>query len=141
MGEDVVQAGEADTVCGGIGGIGVGIVGDDGHADTLRQFGKAFADVAEADDAEGFAAELATDNAVPATAGDAGVSLRDVAGEGVEQANGEFGDGIGVGRRGVADGQAVRGTGGDVDIVHADAVFEHGFEMWRAGEDSLVHGR
>ena len=114
---------QLDAHLRGAGGLDVGVVGDDLHAEGGHPLGDQHADAAEADDAEGLLAQLDAGvlAALPLAVLERGVGRRDVAGGGDEQAAGELGGGDDVGGRRVDDHHAGLGGGGDVDVVEADA--------------------
>ncbi len=102
------------------------------------------ADAAEADDAEGLAAELGALQRflLPLGGVHGGVGARDGAGHGDHEAEGELGDGDGVGAGRVHDDDAaVRGCGG-VDVVDAYAGAADDAEVGRGLEQLGVglHG-
>ncbi len=100
-----------------------GVVGDEVHAEGGGAAGDLEADAAEADDAEGFAAELGALEGlfVPGAGVHGRVGAGDGAAHGDHEAEGELGDGDGVGAGGVHDDDAGLGGGGGVDVVDAYA--------------------
>ena len=121
--EDLVDGDEGDVVLAGDDGGDEGVVAEDVHAEAGGAAGDFEADAAEADDAEGFAAQLGALQGffLPLAGVHGGVGAGDEAGHGDHEAEGEFGDGDGVGAGGVHDDDAAMGGGGDVDVVDADA--------------------
>ena len=104
-------------------GADEGVVRDDAHAEGAGADRDELADPAEAEHAEGLALDLGAAElaALPLAAGEAGVRLRDVAGEREHQRERVLGRGDRVGLRRVGDDDPALGRGGDVDVVHADA--------------------
>ena len=126
-----------------------GIEGDDLHAQREADIGHALADLAKADQADGFAAQL---DAVLRTAPAAGVQFAvhptDAACRGKHQAQRHLGHGLRVRSRCHVHGDATRGGGWYVDIAHADAVLGNhlegrarrnglGAEIHRARDDRI----
>ena len=80
--QQLVQREQLDAHLRGAGGLHVGVVGDDLHAEGRHPLGDQDADAAEADDAEGLLAQLDAGvlAALPLAVLQRGVGLRDVAG-------------------------------------------------------------
>ena len=99
------------------------VVRDDAHAEGAGADRDELADAAEAEHAERLALDLGAAElaALPLAAGEAGVRLRDVAGEREHQRDRVLGGGDRVGLRRVGDDDPALGGGGDVDVVHAHA--------------------
>ena len=121
----------------------VGVGGEHGHPEGPRELGDAAADVADADQAEGLAADLAAHQVLAAVAAvppQPAVVLGDALGEVEHQPERVLGDRRGVGARLVHDEHAGPGAGGDVDGVVAGADRGHAeqpgaaFEQLRGGE-------
>ena len=121
----------------------VGVGGEHRHPEGPRELGDAAADVADADQAEGLAADLAAHQVLAAVAAvppQPAVVLGDALGEVEHQPQRVLGDRRGVGARLVHDEHAGPGAGGDVDGVVAGADRGHAeqpgaaFEQLRAGE-------
>jgi hypothetical protein len=110
LAEDLVDGDEGDVVLAGDDGRDEGVVADEVHAEGLGAAGDFEADAAEADDAEGLAAELGALQGflVPLAGVHGGVGARDGAAHRDHEAEGEFGDGDGVGAGGVHDDDAAR---------------------------------
>ena len=104
-------------------GADEGVVGDDAHAEGAGADRDELADAAEAEHAERLALDLGAAElaALPLAGREAGVRLRDVAGEREHQRDRVLGGGDRVGLRRVGDDDALLGGGRDVDVVHADA--------------------
>ena len=123
FGEDFVEGAELDAE--GLEALGgdEGVVADDVHLEAAGATGDFGADAAEAEDAEGLAAQLDADElaALPLAGGEGRVGGGDVAGEGEHQADGVLGGGDGDGGGGVDDDDAAGGGRVDVDVVDADA--------------------
>ena len=129
----VMKSPAASDVRGGLGlldaellealGADEGVVRDDVHAEGAGADRDELADPAEAEHAERLALDLGAAElaALPLAAGEAGVRLRDVAGEREHQRERVLGRGDRVGLRRVGDDDPALGRGGDVDVVHADA--------------------
>ena len=141
--EDLVDGDEGDVVLAGDDGGDEGVVADEVHAEAGGAAGDLEADAAEADDAEGFAAELGALEGffLPFAGVHGGVGAGDGAGERDHEAEGEFGYGYGVGAGGVHDDDAAMGGGVGVDVVYAyagaadDAEFGGGLEEFGVGLD------
>ena len=101
----------------------VGVGGDHIHVQPFGPFGHHPADVAQADDAEGFTGDLDPGQRLllPAALPQGSGSLGNVAGQGQHQGNGVFGGGDGIAPRGVHHHDPFAGGGLDIDVVHADA--------------------
>ena len=135
--EDFIDGDEGDVVLASDDWGDEGIVADDFHAEAAGAAGDFEADAAEADDAEGLAAEFGALEGFffPLAGVHGGVGGGDRAGERDHEADGEFGDGDGVGAGGVHDDDAAMGGGVDVDVVDAyagaadDAEFGGGLEQ------------
>jgi hypothetical protein len=114
---------------------------EDVHADGLGHDAQLLADAAEADDAEGLAAELdalAVGLLFPLVLAHGVAGDGDVAGAGEHVAHGELGDGLGGGLRGVLHGDAGRLGVFDVDVVHADAAADDELELAALGLVDVV---
>ena len=100
------------------------VVGDDVHAERLGPIGDELADATEADRPPSVLSASSTPShrdALPATGGQRGVGLRDVAGLGEQQRHRVLGGGDDVALRGVDHHHAAAGGRLDVDVVEADA--------------------
>ena len=104
-----------------------GIVGHDAHPERPRPPHDLRPDPPESDHAERLPAQLdpAQLLAPPLSGADARVRLRDPAGRGEEQGEGEFGRGLRVRRGRVEHGDSATRGGGDVDVVHTHARAPH----------------
>ncbi len=136
--QQLVQREHLDAHLCGPGGLHVGVVGDDLHAEGGHALRDERADAAEADDAEGLLGQLDTRvlAALPLAVLQRGVGLRDVAGRGEEETAGQLGGGHDVRGGGVDDHHAGLGGGGDVHVVQADAGSCDDLELVR-GRDRL----
>ncbi|CAO0830338.1 hypothetical protein SMICM17S_02097 [Streptomyces microflavus] len=134
--EELVQAEELDAHLRGAGGLDVGVVRDDLHAEGRHALRDEDTDAAEADDAEDLLAELDPGvlGALPLAVLQGGVGLGDVARGGDQQTAGQLGGGHDVGGRGVDDHHAGLGGRGDVDVVQTDARAGHHAELLRGGD-------
>ena len=121
--EKVVDLDQGDAVLAGDDRGDKGVVADEGHVEGAGAASYLEADAAEADDAEGLAAEFGALERllVPLAGVHAAVGLRNFATHRDHKAEGEFGDGDGVGAGGVHDDNALAGGSGGVDVIHADA--------------------
>ena len=121
--EDLVDGDEGDVVLAGDDGRDEGIVADEVHAEGLGAASDFKADAAEADDAERLAAKFGALQRLllPLAGVHGGVGAGDGAGQRDHEADGEFGDGDGVGAGGVHDDDAATRGGGGVDVVDAYA--------------------
>ena len=93
------------------------------HAEQFGEDADLRADVAVADDAQGFAAGFVRAGGVfhPAAAMLGGVLFGDAAQQHDDFGQHQFGDAAGVGEGGVEDRDATSGGGGEVDLIGADA--------------------
>ena len=139
LGEEGGQViGRVDGVGGCGGGGGVAFCGDDAHVEGLGEFGEAGADLAEADDEEGLAAQLVfargevADHAAPGAALLAVAAGVDVAGEGEDEGHGVFADGVAVDAAGGGQADAALAEGVEVELVDAGA---DGLDEAEAGRD------
>ncbi len=141
--EDLVDGDEGDVVLAGDDGRDEGIVADQLHAEGAGAARNLKTDAAKADDAQGLAAKLLALQRllVPLAGVHGGVGAGDCPAHGDHQAEGELGDGDGVGAGGVHDDDALAGGGIGVDVVDADAgtaddaEFGGGLEQLRVGLD------
>ena len=131
---------EGDVVFAGDDGGDEGVVADDVHAEGLGAASDFKADAAAADDAERLAAELGALQRffVPLGRVHGGVGARDAAAHGDHEAEGEFGDGDGVGAGGVHDDDAAARGLGCVDVVDANAGAADDAELGSGGEQGRV---
>jgi len=111
------------------GGIDMGIETEDAHAEARASHaGEAAADAADADEAEGFAGEVAAkpfgNGPGPAVAAHGGVEGAELAGEGDHEGEGAFGDGFFGVFGDVGDGDAAAAGGIKVNGINANAVFD-----------------
>ena len=100
-----------------------GVVGDDAHVEADGAVGDDCADVAAADEAEGFCGQLHAHEAVlfPLAGAGAGGGFGDLPGQGEHHGDGVLGCCDGVAEGGVHDHDAAGGGAFDVDVVDADA--------------------
>ncbi len=138
--EDFIDGDEGDAILAGDDRGDEGVVADEVHAESRGATGDFKANAAEADDAEGLAAEFGALEGffVPFSGVHGGVGAGDGAGEGDHEAEGEFGYGYGVGARGVHDNDAAMGGGVGVDIVDAYTGAADDAEFGRVGEEFCV---
>ena len=128
------EVGHRVDLVGGLGvldahlGVAVGaderVEGDDLHAEALGALGDELADAAEAEDAERLVQHLDAGElrALPLAAREAGVGLRDVAGQREQQRDGVLGRGDDVrGCGALATMMPLGRRGRDVDVVDAHA--------------------
>lgn len=114
---------------GGEGRVGERVVGEDAAAEAGgHDAGEGDADAARADEADGFAVEGAAGEADEGEVAfpDAGVGAVGFAVEGLQEGDGELGDGFGAVGGDVGDGEAEGLGGGEVDVVGAGAAEEDG---------------
>lgn len=139
--EQLVQGQHLDAHLGGAGGLDVGVVGDDLHAEAGHALGDQRADPAQTHDTEGLLGELHARvlAALPLAVLQRGVGLRNVAGGGDEKTAGQLGGGHDVRGGGVDDHHAGLGGGGDVDVVQADAGSCDDLQLVRGGDRLGVH--
>jgi hypothetical protein len=121
--QQFVQRQQLDAHLGGAGGLDVGVVGDDLHAEGRHPLRDQNADPAEADHAEGLLGQLHAGvlAALPLAVLQGEVGGGDVPGGGQDQAAGQLGGGDDVGGRRVHDHHAGLGRGGYVHVVETDA--------------------
>lgn len=125
----------------------VDVVCEDATPEAVHDAGEAYADAACADDADGFGVQGLAEEAVESeiALADAVVGAVGFAVEGLDQGDGEFGDGFGGVRGDVGEEEAEGFGGGEVDVVEAGAAEEDGADTEcvelledRGGED-VVH--
>jgi hypothetical protein len=123
LAQQLVQGHQPDAELGGPPGLDVGVVGDEGDAEGCQPLGHQDADAPQADDADGLLGDLDAGELRPGPLPRAqrGVRGRDVPGGGQQQGDGVLGraDDVRGGR--VDHEHPARGSGGDVDVVQADA--------------------
>ena len=139
-GEKFFGGDEADGVFAGDGGGDEGIVAEEFHAKLAGAAGDFEADAAEAENAEFLAVEFGALEGffLPFAGVHGGVGAGKLAGEGDHKAEGEFGDGDGVGTRGVHNDDAAAGGGFGIDIVDADSGAADDAEVGRGGHKGIV---
>lgn len=128
LGEQAVEVAVLAVLLEGRGGEGV--VGEDVAAEALHDAGGGEADLADAEDADGLAVEGAAEQAVEGEVAlaDAVVGPVGVAVEGLDQGDGELGDGLGGVGGHVGDHDAVAAGRVEVDIVEAGAAQQDGLD-------------
>ena len=107
------------------------IVKDHGHAQCRCLPAQQAADVAEADEPQCLAGDLAAFELFlfPLACGHAHRRLGDAAGQGQHVAKGQFGHRVGAGLGGVAHGDALAGGILDVDVVQSDATADDNLQV------------
>src|SRR5581483_2353610 len=116
------------------------VVGEQRHLEAAQTGGERAGGVAEAEQADGLAAQVAVGQgvlAVPGAGANQAVMDRDLADEREPEANDVLGEALAGGVRGVGDHDPARGGGEDGDVVHAAAGADDGAA---AGEDVEVVG-
>ena len=118
-----VECDEADAVFAGDGGGDEGIAADDFEAEAAGAAGDFKSDAAEAEDAESLAAQLRALQTLlfPLAGVHGGVGGGELAGQREHEADGELGDGDGVGAGRVHDDDAAARGGFGIDVVDAYA--------------------
>ena len=131
LGQQVFQVQEGHVHFVGHGFGDVGVVGDDVHAEGLCAPGDEAANIAKANDAQGFAVEFRAGEvgAFPLAGEEGGVGGGDVAADGEHEGHGVLGGSDGIGARGVHDDDAAGGGGFDVDVVYTNAGTTDDFEV------------
>ena len=139
-GDELVEGDQLDAGFAGDGGGDKGIAADDLHAEAAGAPGDFEADAAQAEDAEGFAAELGAleELLFPAAGVHGGVGGGELAGQSEHEADGELGDGDGVGSGGVHDHDAAAGGGVGIDVVDAYAGAADDAELGRVLQEGVV---
>ena len=145
LGEELVERDELDAVFARHGGGDEGIAADEFHAEAAGALGDFETDAAEAENAEGLAAQLRALKIflLPLAGVHGAVGRGQFAGEREHEADGELGNGDGVGAGRVHDHNAAAGGGFGVDVVHAHAGAANDAQLRRVLHQLVVdlHGR
>ncbi len=117
---------------------------DDAHVEAPRAAGHGAADAPEAEDAERLApdvgaAELIEIPAAPLAGAGESIAFNQAAGDGQDQRPGQVGGGFIEHAGGIGDGDLAARTGGEVDVVVADADVGDDAQSGRGGEDFVVN--
>ena len=138
-----VQIDQFDPQRLGLFGLEVGVIAEHDHLERLQPFGDFPADLAEADDPECFAVDFRPHVllAVPLAAAQGTVGLRDMAGEGQQHRDSQFGSRKRVAFGAVDDEDAPIGRRLDIDIVHADSGPPDDLQVGGSGNDVCRHFR
>ncbi len=123
LGEELFEGDQRDAVFAGDGGGDKWIAADDFEAEAAGALCDFKADAAEAENAERFAAQLCALQALllPLAGVHGGVGGGQLAGEREHEADGELGDGDGVGAGRIHDDDAAAGGGFGIDVVDTHA--------------------
>ena len=144
-GKDLVGRDEFDAELLGARRGEIGIAADDLHAEDLGATRNLGANAADSEDAEGFAGQLGTLQALllPLAGARGVVGLRNVAGHGEHESEGEFGNGRGAGAGSVHHHNAAARGGLHVNVVNAHACAANHTQFGRKVNERGIglHGR
>jgi hypothetical protein len=119
----------------------VGVVGDDGRAESLQALGDECTDATEADDADRLFVELGTRvlAALPLTLRQSCVSSRNVTSKAEDVTDGQLGSRNDVRRRGIDDHDTGGGCRLDINVVEADTGASDDLEVRCSSDDLSVY--
>ncbi len=139
LGEHFRQGQQFDAPFGGAFRGQVGVIGQNAHFQGARPARNFDADAAQADQAEGFAAQFFAGGGgfFPSAGVQSSVQLRDGAGHGKHERQGVFGDTGGIAAGRIDHQDAAAGGGIEFDVVHTNSGASYDAEFGRAAEQGV----